>query len=53
MSLDAVKLDQCRIVTNSGKVLTQLALLVNRKQDVGLYADNQRPLELQSFKRGI
>ena len=50
MALDAVEFDQRRVFADSREMLVQLPLLLNRKQDIGLDADDENTLQLQSFE---
>ena len=53
MTTDAVELDELRIGAYSGQAFRKFLLLMWRKQNVGLDANYQCTLQVQSFESGL
>ena len=53
VTADAVEFDEVRIVANLRETRSQLALLFERKQDVGAYTYDERALQVQTLEPGV
>ena len=48
MALDAIELHQVRVLADAPDAVGELVLLVNREQDIGQCADDQRTFQFQA-----